>query len=192
MTTSRLASTILLALTLTAIAVDVVRGEPPEIKSVRVDGTDIAAMTGLDIYKYEIQLGKGQKARVTLDVQMEENAEPVNYIAQEVTAAKDGIATLTASFLRSDRKLASVFLSEEERMEFRLQWDGAASGGLSGYIKNPLGWIPLGEKALTVHQEPRKADRTAQLFLLFRTKHTEGRPLTLLYPRAALQVEFLE
>jgi len=180
----------LLWLTLVAaVPANVMADEPFEVKRVRVDGTDITAMTGLDIYKYEVQLRKGQKVKITLDVQMEESAEPVNYITHEETASKDGQATLTASFLRQDRKLASVFLSEEQKMEFRIQFEGAANGGLSGFIKNPLGWIPLGEKALTIHREPKKADRTAQLLLLFCTKHTDGKPLPMLYPKAGLHLE---
>src|SRR4029079_12119225 len=113
-------------------------------------------------------------------------------ITHTAKALKDGPATLTASFLRPDRKLASVFLSEEPKMEFRIQFDGAATGGLSGFIKNPLGEIPLGEKALTIHQVPTKSARTAQLFLLFGTKHMDGKPLPLMYPRAGLHVEVMD
>ena len=163
-----------------------------EIKPARVDGSDITALTGLDVYKYEIFLRKGQKVRATLDVQMEENAEPINYIQQDATATKDGWATLTAGFLRADRKLASVFLSEEQRMEFRINWDGVATGGLVGFVKNPLGWIPLGEKALSVHRQPKKAANTAQLLLLFRTAPPMGRGLQELYPKAGLHVEIVE
>src|SRR5215467_13735812 len=129
-------------------AARLVAQEPLEVKRVRVDGTDIADMTGLDIYKYEVKVKKGQTITVSLDVQMEETSEPVKYIAHKAVASQDGPATLTACFLRSDRKLASVFLSTEERMEFRIQLDGAANGGLSGFIKNPLGEIPIGQKAL--------------------------------------------
>jgi len=163
--------------------------EPPEVKRLRVDGSDIAALTGLDIYKYEVQLKKGQTVKVTLDVQMEDDGPIANYISHVATASKDGPATLTASFLRQDRKLASVFLSEEQRMEFRVQFEGAASGGLSGFVKNPLASIPLGEKALSIHQEPKRIERTTQLLLLFATKRPEGKPLPILYPKAALHLE---
>ena len=77
-------------------------------------------------------------------------------------------------------------------MEFRINWDGVATGGLGGFVKNPLGWVPLGEKALSVHRQPKKAGRTAQLLLLYRTAPPMGRGLQELYPKAGLHVEILE
>lgn len=160
-----------------------------EVMKVRVDATDLAAVSGLDVYKWQVTLRKGQKVRVVLDVQPAEGAERRNYITREVTAFKDGEATILASFLREDRKLASVFLSENGKMEFRINWEGAAADGLTGFIANPLGEIPLGQKALQIHKTPTLQGDSRELLLLFRTEPPNGRGLQTLYPRASLRIE---
>lgn len=167
-----------------------VADENAKVSRGRVDGSDIAEASGLDVYKWQVQLHKGQKVRLTLDVQSEMGAKPTNYLSREVIASSDGEATILASFLREDRKLASLFLSEDKRMDFRILWKGSANDGLTGFIKTPLGEIPLGQKALSIHREPQFVGGAWELLLLFRTEHIEGRGLSKLYPQASLKLEF--
>ena len=85
-----------------------------DLKPVRVDASDINKVTGLDIYKYEVELRKGQKVRVSFDLQNDENSEPRAFILREVMAQKDGRATLLAGFVRENKNLDSVLLSDDK------------------------------------------------------------------------------
>ncbi len=159
------------------------------VKRAAVDFTDIADLTGLDVYKYEVELKRGDKVRATLEEQRELGAKPSNHLNVEATASRDGTAVLSVAFLRQDRKLASVLLSNEEEMTFRITWSGVASRGLNGIIEPPLHDVPLSQKSLQVHNPPEfAADGSTVLITLFRTQRVEG-GLEQLYPQATLRVK---
>jgi hypothetical protein len=153
---------------------------------------DLSALSGLDIYKCEFPATKGQKLRGSLYLTKEEGTEPVRILTQETEVQRDGTAVFRAIFLREDRKLASVFLSDEKNMEFKLQWSGVAGGGLNGIVSSPLKEVPKLKKALQIHDVPKKlTDGSYELFNLYRAEQTPD-GLAPQFPRASLRVEIVK
>ena len=161
----------------------------PSVKAAEVTVADLFDVTGLDIYKCQVDVKKGERLRSVLYWLEDEDAKPKKYVSFETVARQDGQATFLASFLREDRMLASVLTSEEPRMEFHLTWSGAADGGQNGNLENPLGHLPRGTKAIEVHKAPKRLpDGSSELFQLYRVEH-DVKGLTYRYPRVSLRIE---
>lgn len=162
------------------------------VRPAEVTLTDLVDQTGLDIYKCQVDVKKGQRVRSVLYWLEDEAAKPKVYVSFESVARQDGPAKLVASFLREDRKLASVLTSEEERMEFHLTWSGTAGGGQNGNVKNPLGYLPRGTKAIEIHKPPKLLpDGSSELFQVYRVEEdVDG--LSYRYPRLSLRIELVK
>jgi hypothetical protein len=160
------------------------------VAGAEISVNELAAMTGLDIYKCRVYVKKGERLRGVLYLKKDEASEPMEALKLESEARSDGEASFLASFLREDGKLASLFLSNEPKMYARFRWTGAASGGLTGYVDAPL--ADISDKAITVHPTPKQMpDGSSEIFLLYRTEN-KGRGLELLYPQVSLRVEMVK
>jgi hypothetical protein len=150
---------------------------------------DLSSLSGLDIYKCEFPVQTGQKLRGAMYAIKAEGVEPVRIMESETEVYRDGMAVFRAMFLREDRTLASVFLSDEKNMEFRFEWSGVVGGGLTGIVGVPLNDLPRANKSVQIHGTPKKiAPGTYELCLVRRVEKAAG-GLAPGYPQYSLRVE---
>jgi hypothetical protein len=101
---------------------------------------------------------------------------PRELFHQDFTNHKDGSLGLAVSFMRRDRKMEGVLLSEENDAEFRLTVDGGW-GFVTG-LQNPLARIPPTERMLLTANSGSELAPGRLLVLMHRNQ----------YPRAELTV----
>ena len=138
-------------------AVDKEAGKPERSDSVsfqriELSADDLADATGLDIYKFRVDLAKGRRFRVVFRMRHDEKSPARESVGIPFQTTKDEPTTIRVSFLRTDRTLQGFLLSTELRAEYRVNYSGGASGGFVTIIKNPLGDIDPTLRGLVVHQ----------------------------------------
>ena len=138
-----------------------VAGEPERSDSVpfqRIDlsADDLAEATGLDLYKFRLDLAKGRRFRVVLRVRQDEKSPARESAGIPFQATGDEPTTIRVSFLRTDRKLQGFLLSTEPEAEYRVDCSGGATGGFVTVIKNPLGDIAPTLRGLFAHQSDER------------------------------------
>jgi RNA polymerase sigma factor (sigma-70 family) len=127
--TAVLAVAVALALTLAGVLVrhaladkpagakphDAAKGERPvTFRKSQVSADDILAVTGLDLYKFQLEIPKGEKFKVALSRLASKDAEAKVLFHHDLTRQEDGAFALRVSFRRPDRKMAGVLLSQEK------------------------------------------------------------------------------
>ena len=108
-----------------------------------LDAEDIRDVTGLDVYKFQLTIPKGQKFHVALRRKGDHPSErqwnsPGVVHEQE----RDGPTTVRVSFLREDGRLAPFFLGDCKAAVYRVQCEGGASGGWVTTVGQPLADLP--------------------------------------------------
>ena len=119
---------------------------------VGLNADDLAECTGLDIYKFRVDLAKGRRFRVVLRWRQDAKSTPRESSGVPFEATRDEPTTIRVSFLRADRKLQGFLLSNEPEAEYRVNCSGGATGGFVTMIENPLGDIAPRLRGLVVHK----------------------------------------
>jgi RNA polymerase sigma factor (sigma-70 family) len=152
---------------------------------------DLVDATGLDIYKFQIDLKKGQRFRVVLRVLESKDTPARQRVAHEFQKTGDGATTIRVSFLRTDRKLQGFLLSNEAQAEYRLGCSECTPTGLATIVENPLGDRDPTRRSLAINESEiankRNGIDDTQLISVFASEG--GRPADpSAYPRAELIV----
>jgi hypothetical protein len=115
------------------------RRDSISFQKVALTTDDLVEATGLDIYKFRVQIAKGERFRVVLRAQERKDLPPHELVGYsfEKTAADPAIVGVT--FLRLDRKLSGFLMSNELQAEYRLTCSNCKQGGISTILNNPLG-----------------------------------------------------
>ena len=100
---------------------------------------DLVDATGLDVYKYRVDVAKGERFTIVLRSQESKEAPMREMIGYSFEKTSDDPAIVRVSFLRMDRKLSGFLMSNEAQAEYRLNCSNCKPGGLVTYAKNPLG-----------------------------------------------------
>ncbi len=112
---------------------------------------DLVEATGLDIYKFRIDVAKGEKFRVLLRSQESKESPARELVDFSFEKVSDGSgAVIGVSFLRRDRKLSGFLLSEEGDGEYRLKCAGCKQGGLVTIVKHPIASVDPTHRGLLV------------------------------------------
>jgi RNA polymerase sigma factor (sigma-70 family) len=100
---------------------------------------DLVEATGLNVYKFRIDVKKGEKFRVVLRTQQRKEEPTHELVGYTFETVSDGPAIVGVSFLRMDRKLSGFLLSNEREAEYRLTCSNCKQGGIATIVQNPLG-----------------------------------------------------
>jgi RNA polymerase sigma factor (sigma-70 family) len=108
-------------------------------QKVALSTDDLVEATGLDVYKFRIDVPKGERFRLALRMQetKEARAKLLHAFLFEKTSEEPAIVCV--SFLRMDRKLSGFLMSSEPQAEFRLSCSHCKPGGIATIVPNPLG-----------------------------------------------------
>jgi RNA polymerase sigma factor (sigma-70 family) len=153
-----------------------------------VSGDDIVAVTGLDVYKFQLDIPKGEKFEVTWG-----SVDSKVPWYHDFTKEEDGPVTLRVSFLRLDRKMAGWLFSQEKEAEFRLDCAGCNPSFIGSVVANPLAGIPATEKHLIVVPSDKawtgsKSGPTRLLAVVHSKPGVPVGSIDAAYPRAELTV----
>jgi RNA polymerase sigma factor (sigma-70 family) len=167
---------------------------------VPLDVNDLVDVTGLNVYKFRLDMAKGQLFRLSIREVPAKDA-PIKHIWSHDFKATIGMTDLPntylrLSFLRLDRKLQGVLLSQEKETEFRVYGKGIEPHGLATIITNPLGWLPGTEKILVVddnfqHHASVTAQGDIRLLVIYGLKQRGERrtpDMGTFFPRAEVVV----
>jgi hypothetical protein len=133
------------------------RLEDQEFHRLKLDADDLAEVTGVNVYKFQVAMPKGQHFRVVLREVREEGAEP--RVLHQFSFVKESElpTTVRVGFLGSDRKLAGFLLSEEKQAEYRVDCPGCSPPGIATVLSQPLGNVPITRKMLFVSGSDKQA-----------------------------------
>jgi RNA polymerase sigma factor (sigma-70 family) len=157
---------------------------------------DLAEVTGLNVYKYRLDLPKGQRFRILWEAFPKKGAPERWLWHHDFEKKEEGPLVLRVSFLRRDRKMQGVLLSQEKEAEFRLDCPGCHPPGLATIVSKPLADSPQDGQLLVVF-ESEKDDwfharpGTTRLLVLLAKNPLGQRDLEKVYPRAELVLERL-
>jgi RNA polymerase sigma factor (sigma-70 family) len=161
-------------------------------RQVALSADDLVAVTGLNVYKYKLDLPKGARFQLLIREFADKDAAEKELWHHDFEKVEDGPATLRVSFLRLDRQLSGVLFSQEKQSEFRVECDACSPGGLATVVQTPLHAVPGPEKMLQVFPSDKERDATQPDFTrLLRVFHhdREAKPVKSLdevYPRAEM------
>ena len=159
-----------------------------------LNADDLAEATGLNIYKFRLDIPKGQRFRVILREWRTENAAPKSLGNWVFEREEEGPTTLRVGFLPRDGRAASVLLSNEEWVQFRIDCEGCDPRGIATLVRVPLSGIPATKKMLVINKShgswgATEKDVTRLLFILYKPDN-DPRPkqVPLVFPRAELAI----
>jgi RNA polymerase sigma factor (sigma-70 family) len=162
---------------------------------------ELIAATGLNIYKFQLDMAKGQKFRVAVTKFPSKEADPQELKSFEFQKTTDGPMMLHITFLPLDGKLHGVLMGKEEEVDFRVSCDGCDPSGWGTIIPNPGAEIPADGQLFAVFSNEKgwaegskgkiKAGPTTLLALFASKPGIALADLSSAYPRAELTVERL-
>ena len=126
------------------------KADETPFRKLSLDADDLADLTFLDIYKFQIDMPKGQVFNVILrEVNTPKGAVRWEQ-SFEFRQQESGPTTLRIAFLRTDRKLASFLMSNEKEAEFRVDCSGSTKRGITTIVSLPLADVPATQRLLMV------------------------------------------
>jgi hypothetical protein len=169
------------------------RRAPISFQKVALSTDDLVESTNLDIYKFQVALGKGERFRIALRVCESRDSQPRYPIYHLFEKTSDAPATVRVSFMREDRKLSGFLMSNQPRAEFRLDCTLCDPPGIVTIVDNPLGNIDPGRRTVVVCQSDKVANQLdTKEAVLFRAVAHNGNTVRGVdvdgYPRAELML----
>src|SRR5262249_37501393 len=120
-------------------------------RKLNLNADDIADVTGVNIYKFKVNIAKGQKFRVLIREFNEKGAEPRILFRHGGFRNQTKEETVVGiSFTRRDGKFEGVLLYQEKDALFRFNCEGCCPGGIATFVPIPLADVPGTEKLLYV------------------------------------------
>jgi len=165
--------------------------QPFRFNILALDANDLADALSLNIYKFKIDIAKGQKFNVILRERDDKDAEPREL--KRFSFQRDegeGPTILRVDFTRKDGMIGGVLLTEEKEAVFRVTCPDCTPTGIVSIVPVPLSEAKPTEKILMVHQsdkfnEQQGLKETRLMTIIVKAKNTG--PMN--YPRAELVVE---
>ena len=134
---------------------------PTRFRRVGLDPDDVVNVTGLDLYKYRLDdMPKGKRFRVMIREQKDAKTPPRVLYDLPFKKTAEGPATFRFSFLRRDRTLQGVLLSQEEQAEFRVNATGCDPSGFVTIVEVPLHGVEPTRKGLIPHRSDEAIRRS--------------------------------
>lgn len=166
------------------------RAQGRTIQKLKLDADDLADITGVNVYKFQINMPKGQRFRVVLRELKTADAQPRGLHQFSFQKESDAPITLRVGFLRADRKLASFLLSEETQAEYRVDCSGCSPGGFATIVPQLLAQVPPVQKLLLIGQYDKHVKQIGPkgVPLISIVVNEQGSSATS-FPRAELVVE---
>jgi hypothetical protein len=161
-------------------------------RMVGLSADDLVAVSGLDLYKYQVDMPKGQRFRVMIrELKSEDSPARVLYVFP-FQKTEDGPTTFRVCFLRRDHTLQGVLLSQEKDAEFRFDCPGCTPSGIATFVELPLGSIEPTRKTLETHRSHKDNDRyrleETRLLTIVASEPGKPAPPPTNYPRAELVI----
>lgn len=125
-------------------------------QKVGLSADDLAESTGLDIYKFRVDLPKGQRFRVVLRAQQDEKSPAPETPGILFQTTADEPTIVRVSFIRMDRKLQGFLLSNEPQAEYRVNCSGGTNGGFATIVANPLAGTDATNRGVFAHQSSER------------------------------------
>jgi hypothetical protein len=150
---------------------------------------DLLGETGLNMYKFRLDLKKGDRFQVLLQTFQAEGDVPRELFHHDFAVVGEGAPELVVSLLRRDGKLDTVLLSEEKDATLRVSAPGCSPGGLATIVPNPAGVVALDKRMLMVFRGDREGGAEAgadcrRLLIVF--DRASKKRFNSTYPRAEL------
>jgi hypothetical protein len=139
---------------------------------------DLVEAAGLDIYKFNVELAKGESFKVVLRVCESKESPSREIVGRSFKKTFEKPTTVRVSFLRRDRKLSGFLLSDEAEAEYRLSCAGGATGGIATIVKNPLGQLDPTRRGLLIGDSDKenalRGERETVLLRVCENRATRG------------------
>lgn len=162
-------------------------------QKLKLEADDLAEITGVNIYKFQLNIPKGQRFRVVLREVKEKDAEPRVLHQFAFVKESDAPTVIRVGFLRMDRKLAGFLLSEEKQAEYRIDCSDCTPGGIATIVPQPLAEVPPTRKTLFVSHSDKDAKQMGlkgvQLITVVASEPGQPAPPPTNAPRAELVIE---
>jgi hypothetical protein len=159
---------------------------------VGLSADDLVEATGLNLYKYQVDMPKGQRFRVVIRDRESEDAPARVLFTFPFQKSEDGPTTFRVSFLRRDHALHGVLLSEEKDAEFRFDGPGCTPSGIVTIVPLPLSGIEGTRKTCFVHKSDKDNERDGlkemRLISIVASEPGKPAPPPTSYPRAELVI----
>lgn len=169
------------------------RLEDQAFRKLKLDADDLAEVTGVNVYKFQVAMPKGQHFRVVLREVREGGAEPRVLHQFPFVKDSDTPTTVRVGFLRSDRKRAGFLLSEEKEAEYRVDCPGCSPPGFATIVSQPLADVPPTRKTLIVSGSDKEAKQMGlkglQLITVVTSEPGKPAPRATVSPRFELVIE---
>lgn len=121
----------------------------------------VRRITGLNIYKFEVDLPESKRFRLILR-ELRADDEPARVLVSHEFEKRDNRndkVTIVVSFLREDGILQGVLDTQEERGELRVETSGVMPVTATIGFEMPLRDIPRGVKKVVPHRTSRLPKR---------------------------------
>lgn len=171
----------------------VVADEPqPDVRRFLPNLDDIQTVTGLDIYSYRVKMKTGDRFCLILQEVDSRGDKPRELARETFTVRKAADIKLLVSFLHTDRRLASVLLSNAKTFEFGIRSNECDPFAIEKTIPVPLSKLPIDDKMFyfPASQIPREQSTTTGPTLLRVEKKSNERGTG--YPRAELVMQIIK
>ena len=147
-------------------------------QKVALSTDDLVEATGLDIYKFQINLRKNERFRVELRVIQSKESPSRELVSHTFRQTEEKPTTIRVSFLRRDKKMSGFLLTDEAEAEFRLICSGGASGGIVTIVRNPLGQLDPTRRGLLIAESdkeyPTRDEKETVLIRICENNATKG------------------
>ncbi len=119
---------------------------------------DLLDVTGINLYKFRLDIRKGERLRLTLREFPTKDSKGKELYSVEFEKEEEEATTLRIAFLRDDRRMKEVLLSEEEWMELRVRCSGCSPRGVVTNVPVPLSKASLTKRSLFVVPSEERSD----------------------------------
>lgn len=123
----------------------------------KLDASDLADFTGVNIYKFRLELRKGRFSVVLREV-LDKDAAPRELKRFNFEKLSDEPLTMRVGILGLDQKLTSFLLSNEKLARIRVDCPGCHPSQLSSVVEQPLPDIELTRKSLWVARSDKQVN----------------------------------
>lgn len=158
---------------------------------VAVNTDDILEATGLGIYKFHLNVPKGERFQLSMTSYKSKEDRPADLSHWDFTSNQDKAITLRVSFMRLDKRLGNALLSDDKEVEYRISCEGTTHLGYATVIANPLAdhrektlYVPLSNKDWWHNQNPG----TTRLVVVADRKSQHNQNMDSAFPRAELTI----
>lgn len=142
-------------------------GRTLRISRLSVDANDLVEAHALNIYKFTVEIEKGQQFHVVLRERDNEDAAPRE--VKKFTfrrSEKDGPTTLRIDFTRTDGIVGGVLLSDQKQTVFRVNCSDCEPSDMASVVAVPLSRLKSAERTLIASDKGNQEQHVKETQLL--------------------------